>query len=525
MNSQQRLNEAELFQKDDLEFRTITILLHALGSREKITLENFRVQTNQRSHLKPLSALSSLLVRDHETIAVLLRRSAAGITVFLSSEEEVDISNNSSSMPSNNIPAGNPAFCDPTNTVRLLDNPVVEVGNDIGKFLRENWFVYMPPPPSHNIRTLKNYAVTRDLSFESHVQAFSNLLNTCLKAPGDSGTRLALNVYSTFQSAPKVRRRLNRSPLLDKLAKVGTEVSNYPTGDLETSRADRTIIELVLLVNENGASLHPALDTYLYAANCTPMDARLDLSVFHQFFLWFLAIVCKEIKALHKLRNRSRPPQDFPHDEITLTYRNLESMQYFAWESRFFASYIGSEWIRSVCENGIAKGPAGEGEEEINRTWSEQQEDKEDDRLDISTEYETGEELRSSTATQPAVYPCLLELRLITSNIQHIMTLLRQPPTSCFDLQVIQYRRSDRRAKPWRDLIHELFPEEQDRDRVLEALLSEPGWRFDIFRSAKPVPEFLGQAHCEAVLGCLYSLATRGEDIPWVTTTSACDLW
>lgn len=55
---------------------------------------------------------------------------------------------------------------------------------------------------------------------------------------------------------------------------------------------------------------------------------------------------------------------------------------------------------------------------------------------------------------------------------------------------------------------------------MLNAIMNGDGWKFNLIRSDAFVTEFHGQAHCEAELGCLYSLATRGEDISWAATTS-----
>lgn len=43
-----------------------------------------------------------------------------------------------------------------------------------------------------------------------------------------------------------------------------------------------------------------------------------------------------------------------------------------------------------------------------------QHQGEEVDCLDISTEYETDQDQKSSTGTPPPVHPCILELRLIT---------------------------------------------------------------------------------------------------------------
>ncbi|KAL0631896.1 hypothetical protein Q9L58_009249 [Maublancomyces gigas] len=133
-----------------------------------------------------------------------------------------------------------------SDTVQLLVSPVVELG----------------------IVALTNY-VLRDLSLESHVQAFANLLNSCLKTPHDNAARLALNVYSTFQLVLKARRRLNRSLLLKALPRIDTAVLGSSATVHEPSFTDWTIIEIIFLQNGNGAGLHPALYRYLYSANLT----------------------------------------------------------------------------------------------------------------------------------------------------------------------------------------------------------------------------------------------------------------
>lgn len=78
--------EYDAFVRDDMEFRTITTLLHALESREKVTLRDFAVTPKLKPYLKILSALSSLLVRDHEIVAILPKRSSRGIALLIGSD-------------------------------------------------------------------------------------------------------------------------------------------------------------------------------------------------------------------------------------------------------------------------------------------------------------------------------------------------------------------------------------------------------------------------------------------------------
>lgn len=146
MDIEQQLVEAKAFEKDDMEFRTITTILHALDTHEKITLDNFQVQPNQRSSLKLLSALSSLLVRDRENVAILPRCSVQGTTLFVSSGEDADIRDGIlMPAPSRTFIARNPELGHPISVAKLLESPAAEAGKDIGEFILKNWFVLHHP--------------------------------------------------------------------------------------------------------------------------------------------------------------------------------------------------------------------------------------------------------------------------------------------------------------------------------------------------------------------------------------------
>lgn len=149
--------EAELFSKDDLEFRTITTLLHRLGTSERIDLDNFHVPTSQRSDLKLLAALSALLVRNAEIIAVMPERSVLGTTLFVCSGAEDLIRpyfpEDESTSPAipitsrDDFVTRNPEKNDPVGPVQLLNSPIsVDIGSDIFAFILQNWFVILPIP-------------------------------------------------------------------------------------------------------------------------------------------------------------------------------------------------------------------------------------------------------------------------------------------------------------------------------------------------------------------------------------------
>lgn len=146
-----RLSPAAAFERDDMEFRTITTLLHILSSRERLSVENFEVSRELRPRLKLLAALSSLLVRDHEILAIIPKRSSRGTTVYVGSEEEPDFRDNESTKSTSSTTSAssvqesfitrNPRFGDQTGPAVLLDSPIVEVGSDIIHFLLGNWSV------------------------------------------------------------------------------------------------------------------------------------------------------------------------------------------------------------------------------------------------------------------------------------------------------------------------------------------------------------------------------------------------
>lgn len=82
---------SDKFRQDDLEFRTITTLLQLLDTHDEqgpdITPGSHRVD----KHLKLLASVSAMLVMNHEIIAIVPKRSAAGLTLFISPEPLPDV--------------------------------------------------------------------------------------------------------------------------------------------------------------------------------------------------------------------------------------------------------------------------------------------------------------------------------------------------------------------------------------------------------------------------------------------------
>lgn len=141
--------QAQMFVEDDLEFRTITTLLHLVGSREKVQLQNFTVSPQQRPYLKFLTGFSSLLVRNCEILAILPKRSGHGGTeFFISSEEEADneddATSSSSALSTSSSEvyylACNPRFNDPVDIpLGLTEDLELNAGSDIFRVIIANW--------------------------------------------------------------------------------------------------------------------------------------------------------------------------------------------------------------------------------------------------------------------------------------------------------------------------------------------------------------------------------------------------
>lgn len=144
-------SEHDSFVQDDLEFRTITTILNALECRDKITLRNFEVVPKLKPHLKILSALSSLLVRDHETVAILPKHSQRGITMLIGSDASL-FDNEDSSVSTPTSLSGRLSHDVNQDSrkgnrfgrIEITQPSVVTVGLNVEGFIMENWFVRSP---------------------------------------------------------------------------------------------------------------------------------------------------------------------------------------------------------------------------------------------------------------------------------------------------------------------------------------------------------------------------------------------
>lgn len=360
------------------------------------------------------------------------------------------------------------------------------------------------------------YGSLRNQSFEHHVQGFSDLLNTAFKNP-TTKTANALKRYSTFRSAPKINRKLRNSVVLSGLKKI--DLADDTTRTLGIlSAAEFNKMAVALYRDREGQILHDKV--YDYLTNSGSRSVPPSLHLFHRFFTWLLSVLADEISFLCQLQGEESPGT-FPVAEVKNAMLHLELLQYLAWESFFFADYMGM-----VCPNG--RGQREFSGNILDTTGPLSRNPGEQDRGgDIGTEFETGEEYVPESGLQSThtSHPWILELRLITSNIYQLKTLLGWTPSRVlvtFSFQLIKYGRSGPLLKPWRELLHELFPissEENDVLRALEKLTDNRDSRYNFFCRNGPPLQFRGEAHCEEVLGCLYTLARTepAADISWVT--------
>lgn len=79
------------FREDDLEFRTLTTLLYILDSHDEQVPDTSSVTPRMDRHLKLLASVSAMLVMNHEVIAIMPKRSGAGLTLFIGPEPIPDM--------------------------------------------------------------------------------------------------------------------------------------------------------------------------------------------------------------------------------------------------------------------------------------------------------------------------------------------------------------------------------------------------------------------------------------------------
>lgn len=374
--------------------------------------------------------------------------------------------------------------------------------------------------------------LVRNQSFEQHAQATAKLIATCQS--GGKAEWLRLAHYAIFQSAAKVTRRFNDTrsfQLLNTLPPPSEAPADFPG----FSGTDRIRLRSILLKGRL-AKLFPLLKAFVDPTRpSSNSDSSLALLIeFHQCFLWLLRESKLEVEALGSLRSRSRGPPSTTvlEEEVERAYGIFEDLHYFVWRSRVFDWYILKYQRLSITGlHAIIKSSNKEDDNDddecIDEARSQASEDSDQDQNDeredgdFPTEFETA---ANDANTADPVTPEKQKgpadqiyswLRLVTSTVQHARRFYRTTPGPRIqlDFQVITYPKSDKMMKPWMETIAELGGGEPRQIKILDALSKHK--EFASFVTKKQM-KFHGRAHCEAVLGCLHSLAKRGENLTWV---------
>lgn len=108
---------------------------------------------------------------------------------------------------------------------------------------------------------------------------------------------------------------------------------------------DQLRIRALLAINLNGIELHSVLHGFW---GDPPVDEQQWLPVFHIFFLWFLRTIIQDVKLLKELHADDDPPTVLPENEIERAYNNLAALQFFSWNSIFFARYISEAFAPGI---------------------------------------------------------------------------------------------------------------------------------------------------------------------------------
>lgn len=374
--------------------------------------------------------------------------------------------------------------------------------------------------------------LVRKPSFEHHAQATAQLIAACYS--GGSPEWLRLLQYAIFQSASKVTRRFRNTRSFEVLDTLPTP-SEVPVDFPGFSELDMACLN-DLLPNDRALANHfPLLLAFVDPARLSPnLASSLALLVeFHWFFLWLLRRSRQRVEALHNLGKCDDPPP--VKTLVFLVESALSSFQdlhYFVWESKFFGWYI-SKYRRLSISDRYAFLCRDDGQ--TASVASEHPDQDENDELnggDFPTEFETAgndeDSADPTTAEQDSTADQIYSwLRLVTSTVQHTLRFHRTTPGPRMQLafQVINYPKSEKIMKPWQETIAEIGGYKEREIEILNILRRHRNFA-NFVKENKPM-KFTGRAHCEAVLGCLHSLARRGQNLTWVRNlhTSPSSYW
>lgn len=382
--------------------------------------------------------------------------------------------------------------------------------------------------------------LVRKQSFEQHAQATAKLISACQSGRKPEWLRLAH--YAFFQSAAKVERRFTTTrsfELLETLPPPSKIPVDFP-GVLEP---DKFRLRGMLLKNDDLRKSFPLLRAFVNPVRPSP-DTACPLPLlteFHGFFVWLLREAKRNVEALQLVRENSDPPSATTlSKQVRWAYGILEDLHYLVWRSTLFDWYFLKYQRQSISDHyGSSSEDDDDDDASLDNVGSVANEELDQDQNydqnggDFPTDFEM--DVDQADSADPAnpeqeVDPAdqiYAWLRLVTSTVQHAHRFQRSTPgpRTQLDFQVITYPKSDRMMRPWLETIAELGGGEDRQREILDALGKKR--EFAGFVTRNRTMMFNGRAHCEAVLGCLHSLAKRGENLTWVRNphTSLSSIW
>lgn len=257
------------------------------------------------------------------------------------------------------------------------------------------------------------------------------------------------------------------------------------------------------------------------------------------FFVVLLCDAKRKVDTLQDLRKAQKPPSvDTLAIAVERAHSVVADLHHFVWSSEFFKWYISiyqrqaisiryneltthdhpvTDYGRDIPEEELSPDILPPGNEEAD----DEDLDDEADIGDLAPAFQTLDDIHQSLhPLDGPAHKTYTWLRLVTSTFHHTLRFKRTTPGAPMklDFQVIKYPMSDKMMKPWKDTVAELAGDPETEKQMLAALRSKADGnrKFTPFRPGGPNLKFNGRAHCEAVLGCLHSLAKRNHDISWV---------
>lgn len=386
--------------------------------------------------------------------------------------------------------------------------------------------------------------IARNQPFEAHAQAIAQLI-TGASNPGDK-LWLRLAHYSLFQSAAKAARRFTTDVFFELLTTLPNPdiLQDIPADFPELTDMDKEHLRGLFADDDDLDDRFPLLQQYLDSR-----DSRIGknpgplLQELHGFFVVLLCEAKRNLDALRDLRNGKSPPTaDNMSFAVERAYSVVADLHHFVWNSEFFKQYISVLQSQAISVRYLEltqpNDPHPKHEQEITEeeelmadlqpTVIEDADDEDADEEagigDLEPDFQTVDDILLSLnpLTGPA-HKTYSWLRVVTSTFHHTVRFKRTTfgTRLKLDFQVIKYPMSDKMMKPWQETVAELAGNADNERKILDLLRSKAdrNRKFTPFRPGGTL-RFNGRAHCEAVLGCLHSLAKRQQDVSWVDMQS-----